>query len=61
MDRLTRRETIAIGAGGLTAAGLIGQPAHAAFPVANVAPPDVCPISNAIWESGIPWLRRTVT
>ena len=39
MDRLTRRETIAIGAGGLTAAGLIGQPAHAAIPVANVPLP----------------------
>ena len=39
MDRLTRRETIAIGAGGLTAAGLIGQPAHAAIPTANVPLP----------------------
>ena len=39
MDRLTRRETIAIGAGGLTAAGLIGQPAYAAIPVANVPLP----------------------
>ena len=39
MDRLTRRETIAIGAGGLTAAGLIGRPAQAAIPMANVPLP----------------------
>jgi multiple sugar transport system substrate-binding protein len=39
MDRLTRRETIAIGAGGLAATGLIGQPAHAAIPMANVPLP----------------------
>jgi multiple sugar transport system substrate-binding protein len=39
MDSITRRDSLAIGAGALAAAGIGGRAAQAAIPIADVAPP----------------------